>query len=621
MPYLSSKAFFATSLACGILGLAVDAEAACPGTQTAFAHRVPVNVTNGGAAALTNSLAVVSIDHAALVAATKARADGGDLRFSDDQCNPLDFWVDHGLDTAAARIWVKVPNLAVGANTLYAFYGAPAETRVNDPALLFGAGLLALYPMTEGTGTVVHDRVGGFDLDMTGTVAWQAGPRQGTFAVSGFGSGTATRTATKPVVGADFSVFAAINPTDVSGTTQGIIGNYQGDSVPGWTLKLQGGSSQYMFITNAGGWCQDPASSGAAANTWQSLGAKREAGLKTAYLNGAANGTSCAGDTRDVSTNNTGPWQLGRSYGSQYPLSGAIAFTALYGVTKTDAEMAALHAGLAFGSSLTLALGAEIGRAGAPTITNADGQDEQAVFTFTPPTSNGGSAITSYTVSCNGGEKTVSGATSPLTLTGLTNGTTYTCVVRATNELGDGADSTSIQVGPADVPDAPTNLAAAVTGTSSSLSFTPPTNDGGSPVTGYVLKCQAGAISKDGTASPIVLTALTPGAYTCFVAAKNVKGTGPESEAATFTIAAPVPEAGTDSGSNGGSDAGTPKPTVDAGVPPNSGTGPSDAPSIDDAGCSCHVPAQNGTGAPLAAVTAAFAFLGAAIRRRHTRKR
>jgi hypothetical protein len=47
--------------------------------------------------------------------------------------------------------------------------------------------------------------------------------------------------------------------------------------------------------------------------------------------------------------------------------------------------------------------------------------------------------ITSYTVTC--GPFIVSGASSPITVTGLTNGTPYTCTVHATNSRGTGPES------------------------------------------------------------------------------------------------------------------------------------------------------------------------------------
>jgi len=78
---------------------------------------------------------------------------------------------------------------------------------------------------------------------------------------------------------------------------------------------------------------------------------------------------------------------------------------------------------------------------GAPIMGAATAGDAQASVSFSAPASNGGSAITSYTVTSSPGGLTASGAASPLTVTGLTNGTTYTFSATATNAAGTSAAS------------------------------------------------------------------------------------------------------------------------------------------------------------------------------------
>jgi Glycine rich protein/Fibronectin type III domain len=76
------------------------------------------------------------------------------------------------------------------------------------------------------------------------------------------------------------------------------------------------------------------------------------------------------------------------------------------------------------------------------TITMSPGE---ASVSFTAPASNGGSAITSYTVkatSTNGGTPgTGSGSGSPIVVTGLESGRSYTFTVAATNSAGTGPQS------------------------------------------------------------------------------------------------------------------------------------------------------------------------------------
>ena len=84
---------------------------------------------------------------------------------------------------------------------------------------------------------------------------------------------------------------------------------------------------------------------------------------------------------------------------------------------------------------------------GAPTIGTATPGDGQATISFTAPTSSGGSPITTYSVNCGG--ILGSGNASPITVKTLTNNTSYTCSVTATNSLGTGPSSGTVNVTPA----------------------------------------------------------------------------------------------------------------------------------------------------------------------------
>ena len=78
---------------------------------------------------------------------------------------------------------------------------------------------------------------------------------------------------------------------------------------------------------------------------------------------------------------------------------------------------------------------------GAPTIGTASAGNAQATVSFTAPANNGGATITGYTATSSPGGLTGSCASSPCTITGLTNGTAYTFTVTATNSAGTGAPS------------------------------------------------------------------------------------------------------------------------------------------------------------------------------------
>ncbi|MCB1269744.1 MAG: fibronectin type III domain-containing protein, partial [Microthrixaceae bacterium] len=107
-------------------------------------------------------------------------------------------------------------------------------------------------------------------------------------------------------------------------------------------------------------------------------------------------------------------------------------------------------------------------------------------------------------------------SSSPLVLTGLTNGTDYAVRLRARNAVGTGAASAPVAVTPATVPGAPAIVGDTIAGSDATLSvdFTAPSEDGGAPITGYEYSTDGGATwlaRTDGgdTASPLVITALS----------------------------------------------------------------------------------------------------------------
>jgi hypothetical protein len=86
----------------------------------------------------------------------------------------------------------------------------------------------------------------------------------------------------------------------------------------------------------------------------------------------------------------------------------------------------------------------------APTIGTATGGSGSASVAFTAPSNTGGGAITSYTVISSPGGFVGSGASSPVTVSGLTNGTAYTFTAFANNTYGNSpASAASNSVTPA----------------------------------------------------------------------------------------------------------------------------------------------------------------------------
>ncbi len=187
---------------------------------------------------------------------------------------------------------------------------------------------------------------------------------------------------------------------------------------------------------------------------------------------------------------------------------------------------------------------------GAPTAVTGVAGNGQAVVSWTAPASNGGSAITSYTVTptpssgatCN----YVTGTTE--TCTGLTNGTSYTFAVTATNGIGTGPSSaSSAAVIPVTVPGAPTSVTASVASGQSLVSWTVPASNGGSTITGYTVTSTPGNMSCTATgpvATSCLVTGLTNGqSYTFSVTAASAVGTSASATASATPVGPPTPPA------------------------------------------------------------------------------
>jgi trimeric autotransporter adhesin len=185
------------------------------------------------------------------------------------------------------------------------------------------------------------------------------------------------------------------------------------------------------------------------------------------------------------------------------------------------------------------------GTPGAPTATAGNAQ---ATVTVAAPSTGG--TPSSYTVTAtdattgaNGGQTcTVTGATGSCTLTGLTNGDSYTFTSTAANpggtSLASPASNMVTPAAPATAPGAPTIGTATAGPVSATVTFTPPTSNGGSAITSYTVtatdhtKAARGGHTAKGTASPITVGGLTNGdSYSFTVTATNTVGTGPASTA------------------------------------------------------------------------------------------
>jgi YVTN family beta-propeller protein len=166
----------------------------------------------------------------------------------------------------------------------------------------------------------------------------------------------------------------------------------------------------------------------------------------------------------------------------------------------------------------------------APSIGAATPGNAEALIGFTAPGSNGGAAISGYTVTCQPGTISATGTASPITVTGLSNGTHYSCSVIASNVVGNSSPSASVNVTPATTPDAPLLQSATPLDGAARIGFVAPVDNGGSTVLDYTAHCDPGAHAVTADASPIDVIGLGNNTvYRCRVVARNGVGDSPAS--------------------------------------------------------------------------------------------
>ena len=197
---------------------------------------------------------------------------------------------------------------------------------------------------------------------------------------------------------------------------------------------------------------------------------------------------------------------------------------------------------------------------GAPTSLGATAQTSgtSMALAWTVPSDDGGESITDYDVSSDDGVTWAStGSTfTAYTLTGLDKGTEYTFRVRAVNSVGNGTASTSVTETTATTrPGAPTSLSASVTSTTADLSWTAPTDDGGSPITEYQYRFTTGTTAggtwtdTNSTATSVTISSLTADTeYTFQVRTVTTVGSSqsnPSVTETTLSAASTVPGAPT----------------------------------------------------------------------------
>ncbi|WP_164001286.1 fibronectin type III domain-containing protein [Pyxidicoccus caerfyrddinensis] len=173
---------------------------------------------------------------------------------------------------------------------------------------------------------------------------------------------------------------------------------------------------------------------------------------------------------------------------------------------------------------------------GAPRSVSAVPGDGQATVSWSAPLEDGGSAILRYSVQAlrdGAVAKTQEGSATSLTVTGLTNGASYTFVVTAGNAQGAGpASAASAPVVPRVTPGAPRDVTATPGNQQVTVSWSEPT-DTGMPIVGYTVTVRQGetvVTTQQASGLSATISGLTNGtSYLVSVSASNSVLAGPES--------------------------------------------------------------------------------------------
>jgi hypothetical protein len=299
---------------------------------------------------------------------------------------------------------------------------------------------------------------------------------------------------------------AAINISG-TGANSSVSGEVTPSIVPGAPTSVGGTSNENTQITVT--WTA-PASNGGSAITDYEV---------TVY-------NSTGGDPVEVK----GDWT--RSVGSS---GTTFVFTGLANGTSYTFKVRAINASGEGSYSTASEADTPSSVASAPTsVAGTSNENGQSTVTWTAPFSNGGSAITDYEVTVYnsvGGDpvgvtgdwtRSVGSSGTTFIFTGLTNGNSYTFKVRAINGSGTGSYSTASTADtPSTVPDAPTVISVTAGNGQATIYFTPPTNDGGFPITSYTVTASSGGHFTTGASSPLVVTGLTNGVAYYFVIKAN----------------------------------------------------------------------------------------------------
>ena len=184
-----------------------------------------------------------------------------------------------------------------------------------------------------------------------------------------------------------------------------------------------------------------------------------------------------------------------------------------------------------------------------PTITTVQTGNRFVTVGFNPPFNTGGLPILRYTAKSVPEDIEMIGNIPNITVSNLTNGKSYAFIINATNAYGTSQYSLpSAGAVPFTIPDSPTGIAVDNGDRKADVYYTNPANNGGVPITGYLLRDLSNQVISSGSTLPVRINQLANGQtlvngrnYTFLLSVVNAAGPSVPTSFNVIPMTTPIP--------------------------------------------------------------------------------